>query len=157
MAIYLQFDGMTGEVTAAGHEGWIELESFSWGVGRGIIMQTGASKDREASAPSLSEVTVTKQMDETSPYFFTEACVGKGKTATIHFVKTGEELETYMEYVLSDVMVSGYSVSSGGDRPAESISLSFTKIETKYTPYDDAHAATAPIPAGYNLATGKMV
>ncbi len=157
MAIYLKYEGMTGEVTAAGHEGWIECSSLQWGVGRGIIMQTGASKDREASSPSISEVTVTKLMDETTPYFFTEACVGKSKKVEIHLVKTGDTLESYMEYTLSDCMVSGYSVSTGGDRPSESISLNFTKVEMKYIPFDDKHAAMAPIPAGYDLKTAKMV
>ncbi|HYH66977.1 MAG TPA: type VI secretion system tube protein Hcp [Urbifossiella sp.] len=38
MPIYMQYDSgkIKGDVTAKGHEDWIELASFGWGVGRGI-------------------------------------------------------------------------------------------------------------------------
>ena len=158
MAIYLKIDGIKGNVEAAGHEDWIECSSLQWGVGRGISAATGSAKDREASAPSISEVVVTKLMDQATPYLFTEACVGKSKKADIHLVKTdADKLETYMEYKLEDVMISGYSVSSGGDRPTESLSLSFTKIELKYIPWKDDHTKDSPIPAGYDMAKGKKV
>jgi type VI secretion system secreted protein Hcp len=157
MAIFLKYEGINGTVTAAGHEKWIDVQSMQWGVGRGISGSPGTTKDREATHPSVSEVTFTKLMDETSPKFFTEACVGKGKPVEIHLCKVGDKLETYMEYKLTNVMISGYSVSSGGDRPMESISLNFTKIEMNYIPYDDKHAAGSPVRSGYDLAAAKMV
>ena len=52
MPIYIQYGTLTGDVTAAGHEKWIEVNSFQWGVGRGISSPTGGSSDRESSAPS---------------------------------------------------------------------------------------------------------
>ena len=55
-------------------------------------------------------------------------------------VETGEgQLETYLTIKLTNTMISGYSFSSGGDRPSESISLNFTKIEYTYQGYDDQH------------------
>ena len=62
MPIYMKYnDGaVKGDVTAEGHEAWIECNSFQWGVGRGISSPTGASADRESSAPSVSEIVVTK-------------------------------------------------------------------------------------------------
>jgi type VI secretion system secreted protein Hcp len=154
MAIYMNFDGIPGDTRAKGHEKWIEINSVQFGVGRGIGSPVGQASKREASAPSISEVTITKMTDETSPLLFQEACVGKGKPVQIHFVVTqADKLETFLELTLTNVMVSGYSVSSGGDNPTESISLNFTKIEVKYTPYDDQHKAGKPIPASYDLAT----
>lgn len=156
MAIYLKIDGIKGNVEAAGHENWIDCSSMQWGVGRGISASVGTAKDREASQPSISEVVVTKLMDQASPYLFTEACVGKSKKAEIHLVKTDAgKLESYMEYTLENVLISGYSVSSGGDRPTESISLSFTKVEMKYIPWKKDHTKDSPIPAGYDMASGK--
>ena len=158
MAIYLKIDGINGKVTAQGHEKWIDVGSVQWGVGRAISSAVGTAKDREASKPSISEVSVTKLMDESSPLIFTEACVGKAKKVQIHLCTTGtEKLDTYMEYTLEDCMISGYSVSSGGDRPSESISLSFTKMEMKFIPYDDAGKPGSPIPAGYDMALGKKI
>ena len=157
MAIYLHVDGLEGDVTAAGHEGWIECQSLQWGVGRGIHTPTGSSQERESSAPSVSEVTVVKSMDKCTPQLFTEACVGKAKLVKIDLVQTGEELETYMHYELEHSLISGYSVSSGGDKPTESLSFNFTKIEMKYIPYDNEHNAGSPIPSGYDVSLGKKV
>lgn len=158
MAIYLKIDGINGKVTAQGHEKWIDCASLQWGVGRAISSVVGSAKDREATRPSISEVTLSKMMDESSPMIFTEACVGKAKKVEIHLVTVGaDKLENYMEYTLEDCMVSSYSVSSGGDRPSESLSLSFTKMEMKFIPHDDAGKAGSPIPAGYDMATGKKV
>lgn len=159
MAIYLKFkDGsIKGNVTAEGHnDGWIELHSFQFGVGRGIGSPVGKASNREASEPSVSEVTVTKTTDETSPLLFQEAVIGKSKDVIIHFVRTSaDKLETYLEYTLTNTLVSGFSLSSGGDAPSESVSLNFTKVEVKYTPFDDKHAAGTPVPAGYDMATAK--
>ncbi len=158
MSMYLQIEGIQGNVTAKGHEDWIDISSVQWGVGRAISSSVGTSADREASKPSISEVSVTKLMEESSPLIFTEACVGKSKKVSIHLCTTGtESIDTYMEYDLEDCMISGYSISSGGDRPSESISFSFTKLMMKYIPYDKAGKALSPIPAGYDMAAGTKV
>ncbi|MBM3982798.1 MAG: type VI secretion system tube protein Hcp [Planctomycetes bacterium] len=95
-----------------------------------IYLQYGPKADREASAPAVSEIVVTKSMDKSSFAFMQEALIGKGIPATIHFVRTADrELQTYIEYKLENCIISGYSVSSGGDRPTENISINFTKIE----------------------------
>lgn len=157
MAIYLSIDGIKGDVTAKGHEGWLECHSVQWGVGRGIHTTTGSSQERESSAPSVSEVTVSMSMNKATPLIFTEACVGKSKLVKIDLVQTGTELETYMSYTLDNALISGYSMSSGGDKPSESVSFNFTKIEMKYVPYDDAHKPQSPIPAGYDITKGTKV
>lgn len=144
MAAYLKF-GTTikGESLAEGHkgtDGWIEIGSVQWGCGRAISTPVGGSGKREASAPSVSEITVTKMMDSTSPKLCQEALVGKAVAAEIHLVETGEgQLETFLTVKLTNCMVSGYSFSSGGGRPSESLTLNFTKIEVVYQGYDDQH------------------
>jgi type VI secretion system secreted protein Hcp len=158
MAAYLKYAAIpTGESKAKGHEGskgWIEVGSVQFGVGRGISTPVGTSSKREASAPNISEVVVTKMMDSTSPLFFQEACIGKACTAQVDLVETGsDQLNTYLECIMTNAMISGYSVSSGGDRPSESLSINFTKIEYKYTPYDDQHKAGKPVPVTYDLLT----
>lgn len=158
MAIYMKVDGIKGDVTATGHEDWIHCDSLQFGVGRGIGAPTGSAKEREASAPSISEVVVTKPMDASSMFLFTEACIGKGKKVDIHITKTGQDqLVNYLEIVLTNTLVSGYSVSSGGDNPSESVSLNFTKIELKYIPVTAEGTPGDPIPAGYDLALGKKL
>ena len=155
MAIYLKVDGLEGSVTAEGHEGWTECHSLQLNVSRVITTSTGSSQERESSAPSVSEVTVTKVMDKSTPALFTEACVGRSKLVKIDLVQTGEQLVTYMSYELENSLISGYAVSTDGDRPTESVSFNFTKIVMTYTPYDKEHNPGSPIPAGYDIRLGK--
>ena len=158
MAIYLEYEGVPGEVTEEGHKGWIEIHSFQWGVGRGISTPVGSASKRESSSPSVSEVVLSKATCKASAKLFNEATVGQAKKAVIEFTETGpSQQEVYLRFELTNALISGYSLSSGGDRPSESLSLNFTKVEMKYTPYDDKHKAGSPIPAGYDLVTAKKV
>jgi type VI secretion system secreted protein Hcp len=144
MAAYLKYgDTIKGESLAEGHkgsDGWIEVGSVQWGCGRGISTPTGGSGKREASAPVISEITVTKEMDSTSPKLCQEALIGKAVPAHIELVETGEgKLETFLTLNLTNALISGYSFSSGGARPSESYTLNFTKIEMIYQGFDDQH------------------
>ena len=158
MAIYLKFDGIDGDATHDEHKKWITVESLNWGVGRAISTPVGSTKNREASEPSVAEVTIAKQMDTASVYLFQESCTGqKGKEVKIHLVSTGSPGKTYLEYTLSDTLVSGYSVSSGGDRPSESVTLNFNKVEMKYIPLESNNESGSPVTKGYDLVTTKAV
>ena len=113
---------------------------------------------RHASAPSISEIVVTKQQDVATTKLLDEALQGEGKTVVIDFCKTDKgKLEVYMAYKLADVMVSGYSVSSGGDRPSESISLNFTKVEFKLVSMDKANKGAGGAAVTYDLSKAKVV
>jgi type VI secretion system secreted protein Hcp len=158
MPIYLKLGDIKGDVTADGHKDWIELHSCQFGIGRGISTPVGNSADREASAPSISEIVVTKNQDIASIKLFESACGGsEGVSATIDFTRTDKgKTDTYMTYNLTNVLISGYSVSSGGERPTESVSLNFTKIEFKADSYDPSNKTKQPSSTFYDIATGKL-
>lgn len=161
MPIYMKYGDVKGDVSAEGHagsDGWVEINSFQWGVGRGISSPTGGSADRESSAPSVSEITVTKSSDISSYRFLEEALYGEGQKVQIDFCKTDKgKLEVYTQYMLEDCMISGYSVSSGGDRPSESLSLNFTKIVYAFTQQDAKGAGGESPKTGWDIAKAKAV
>ena len=158
MPIFLQYQGIDGDVTTAGHEKWIEVHSIQWGTGRGISMNTASGADREGSTPSVSEVVVTKDTDSASPNLL-RASLGlppadEGKTVNIDFCKTDtSQPEPYLQFTLDNCLVSGYSLSSGGDRPSESVTLNFTKVEFKNTGMGSANQTGSPDTASYDLTT----
>ena len=156
MGIYMNFDGIEGEATQQDHKKWIDVLSLSWGVGRGISTVEENNNNREASEPSLSDVTIIKNFDAASPSLFTEATAGNaGKTVKIELTTTGEPSVVTCTYTLSNALISSYSVSTSSERPIESISISYTKLEFKFTPYDEAHKAGAPTTISYDLASAK--
>jgi type VI secretion system secreted protein Hcp len=159
MAAYLKYgDTFKGESLAEGHKGWIEIHSVQWGCGRTISTPVGGSSKREACSPQVNEVTISKQMDSTSPLLAQEALVGKAVDATIELVETdANQLETFLSIKLTNAMVSGYSMASSGTRPNESLSLNFTKIEYTYSGFDDKHKldASKKKTLTYDLTTAK--
>jgi len=161
MPIYMKYGDIKGDVSAEGHkgtDGWVEVNSFQFGIGRGISSATGGSADREATAPSISEIVVTKPSDISSVSWFEQALWGEGVKVTIDFCKTDKgQLEIFQSYDLEDAMVSGYSVSSGGDRPTESISISFTKVIFNFFEMSKDGAKAASPKAGWDIGLAKAV
>ena len=152
MPIYMQYGAIKGDVSAAGHEGWIELNSFQWGVGRTSSGPTGGSSGREVSAPSISEIVVTKPTDIATVALLREALVGEGQDVSIDFCKTDQgKVTVYLSYTLNNTMISGNAISSGGNLPEESISLNFTKFQCR-----DLLPGAQPGSVGYDLTTGKV-
>ena len=102
MAIYMKYGGIQGDVTESQHANWIELNSLQFGVGRGVSSATGSTEDREASAPSVSEITITKDLDKSSIKLLTEAYQGTGNgdaaSVQIDFTRTSQgQLESLLE------------------------------------------------------------
>ena len=158
MPIYMKYNGgaIKGDVTETNHKDQIELSSFQFGVGRGISSPTGASADRESSAPSVSEIVVTKSQDVSSIGLLTEAFQGDGVDVQIDFCRTNkDQMDVYLTIELVNCMISGFSSSSGGDRPTESLSLNFTKITYKGTQMAADGKGTTKSNISYDLATAK--
>jgi hypothetical protein len=77
-----------------------------------------------------TEVVVTKTQDSASPNLFQACANGQHfPRATLSLRKAGAGDANDPIYVLSGpVRVSSYSIGSGGDRPTESLTFSFTKV-----------------------------
>ncbi len=156
MALFMQFASIAGDVTTAGFEGWTELTSFQWGVGRGVGSAMSGAMSRESSVPSISEIVVTKMMDAASPGLWTDSVAGVFDSAvTITFTTTSQgQTEKFLSYELTNCGLSGYSVSSGGDMPSESLSLNFAVVSWTLTPVK-ADGSGTPVTQGYDLTQSK--
>lgn len=164
MAIYLQITGIEGDVTAKNHQNWIAINSVDFAIKRLLSTDPGRISDREGSRPTLSEITINKRMDKSSPHLFSESCVGKAKSEVkIHICQTSANLSPYAEITLNNVIISSYRFATNTDDtahkpyPEEIITLNYDKIEIRYTPYDEQNQAQSPIPAGYDLKQAAAV
>ena len=157
MPIYMNYTGIEGSVTAEDHKAWIEVDSFQWGIGRGISGGTGSGANRESGRPSVSEIVITKTLDAASPKLSQELIkTTKGVDVKIDFVRTGDgKAEAYLKIVLTNTLIAGYSLSSGGERPTESVSLNFTKFEYNYTGMKADGKPDSPFSYNYDVALAK--
>jgi type VI secretion system secreted protein Hcp len=158
MGIYMKYDDVKGSVTTDGFKGWIELSSFQWGIGRNIHSVAGSATTREHSEPSVTEVTVTKLTDVSSPKLLYESVGGLlNHKVTVKFTTTTKgKVETYLTFELEDTGVSGFSMSSAGEAPMESLTLNFTKISATMIGNDPAITGS-PETVGYDLTQMKSM
>ena len=156
MPIYFTMDGIQGDATHESHMQWMDIQTMHWNVSRNVNTLAGAAANREASEPAISEVTLTKISDSSTTKLFQSACTGNtGVTAKIDLVSTSNPGTTYIQYVLSNAIVASYTVGSSGDRPTESITLNFTKMDVTYTPFGADNKALSNLRASYDVATAK--
>ena len=156
--IFMQIPGIDGDVTVIGHEKEIELNSFQFGASL-AVSPIGGGGGASAGKVSLSEIVGTKMMDKSSPLLFQKLVTGSHiPKIDIYFVKFNAGApQTYAHYILEDVLISSYSVSSGGDLPTESISLNFAKIQFEFTPNNTDGTLGSTIHAGWDLALNKAI
>jgi type VI secretion system secreted protein Hcp len=153
MALFVRIEGLTGEVTEPGYEGWMLCSTFNLGMGRGVSVSGGGAGRREATAPSVSEVSLTKEIDSVDAQLFKEALRGSTRRADLHFTQTdraGRHV-AFLKYVLTETIISGYSVNAGSGRPVVSFSLNFAAITSEYLTVDADARATSTGIVGWNV------
>jgi len=157
MPIYAKYGAIQGDVTSKGHEGWIMLDSFQWGIGRGITTSQGSAENRTATGASVSEITVLKHLDNSSTGLVQDLFQGNlNTTVQIDFTEVKEN-NVYYSVTLTNTGIAGWSTSSGGsDRPSESLSLNFTKIAITNT-VKDATGVSKPTTITYDVGLESLV
>jgi len=142
--IYMNCQNLTKGGSSSQGPGWIELQSFQWGVGRPV-----------------SEIVITKPIDTATPAFKRAALYRTHDKCTLNFDKAETtkarsymktdttNAEPYITIKLEDVLVSSDSSSSA----TESITLNFTKIETE----NKAQTGGTATGTGGTATSGKSV
>jgi type VI secretion system Hcp family effector len=125
---FLKLEGVEGEATASGHKDWIEVASVS-----SSFLPAGPLARNPTSALHFTKLT-----DKSSPVLFARCAAGTPLAwAKLEFMQTTPSAVRYFDIRMSNVLITAASVladsTSPSDRPSESLSLNFTKIEWTYT------------------------
>lgn len=125
--VFLQIDGIPGEAQGT-HQGWIQVESFSWGMPQGSSAAdsiTHVGSGQAAGRAEVHDLTITKKYDKASAAIFQAAMTGRHfKTAVLDINGQRTMLQ---EVAITAVQQLGAS-ASGGVR--EVVHLSFARDAT---------------------------
>ena len=125
--MYIKFPDIEGESMDANHDKWIDVLSIDWGAHK---PGAGGDAARRRGDVKYGDITMTKEVDASSPKLMLACANGT------HFPSV--ELEaperpgaqaTYMKYKLEKVRITSYSIDATGDRPMETITLNYEKID----------------------------
>jgi type VI secretion system secreted protein Hcp len=134
---YLKIDGIPGECNDKGHEGWIQLLSFSHGVTQlGTNLGGGGSRGSSGKCEH-QHFNFTKYVDKASPKLNLHCSNGVNlKKVELQICRQVDSKIAYLTYTFEPCLVSSVQVggsTNGDDRPVEQVSFNYTKIEWKYT------------------------
>jgi type VI secretion system secreted protein Hcp len=143
----------TGGVRAAGADsasstpssGDLVSDILDWGF---TTESTGAGRGAGGGAakPKFGDLHIVKTVDKASPTLF-KACASGKHFASVTLVVRKAGGGTSLTITMDDVLISSYQTggSSSGERPTESLSLNFTKIEFQYTKQGKTPTNSKPI------------
>jgi len=149
---FLKLEGVPGEAIVTGHKDEIDIESFSMGLSR-----PAATGGTQTGRPQFTDISFTHYLDKASPILMLKCAQGAHiPTAVLTCRTVGASSFVFYKVTLTDVMVTSVSIggASGGDRPTETFSLNYTRIEWEYIPQLPTGGQGQPVRASWDLATG---
>lgn len=159
---FLKLDGIDGESNDDKHKGQIEILSFSWGVSQSITGTASSTGTFSGQRADLAPLSIVKQLDKASPKLAQACAAGEHvKSAILTLCRAGGDKQPYMEYKLSDVLISNVSVGGAGQGeggvPTEEVGLAYGKVELKYTQIGTDGKAAGNTTGGWDLKANKKV
>ena len=138
---FLKIDGVDGESTDDKHLGWIEVLAYSHGVSQPSAGSVSSGGTRYADRADLQDFSIVKTLDKASPKLALYVCNGTHiNEVVLELCRATDEKHRYMQYRLSDVMVTVVRPSAGTVAgqvlPLEEVTFNYGKIEWIYTETD---------------------
>jgi type VI secretion system secreted protein Hcp len=135
---YLVIDGRPGPSTSK--QDAIDILSFSFGASQTAVIGAGSSGgEARAGRASVSDVTIMKVLDKTSPLLFDDCVTGNylKKVDIIYDKPMGDSQEDYFKIHMEDALITSIQLSGSSENPVESISFAFSKVKVSYNPEED--------------------
>jgi type VI secretion system secreted protein Hcp len=151
--LFLKLDGVSGESVDSKHKDEIDVLSWSWGVTQSGAAHLGSGGG--AGKVSVSDLTITKYLDKSSPVLALGCCTGKHyKDALLTVRKAGDRSLEFLKFTLKDVIVTAYAPAGAiaESRPSEHVSLNFANFKIEYAPQNPDGSAGAAVVAEFNIA-----
>ncbi len=157
---FLTIKGIKGESTDDKHKDWIEVLSYNWGVSQMASATASSSGGGAVQRADFQDLSIVKLMDSASPLLFKACAMGDHiDEVKLELCRAGGDKLKYMEYKLTDVIISSVSIGGGGGgEPTESLTFNYGKIHQTYTKQArKGGGAAGNVEAGWDLEMNKMV
>jgi type VI secretion system secreted protein Hcp len=151
---FLKLAGVTGESQKILHAGEIDLMSFSWGAANSSSVGVGTGVS--VGKVSVSDFSIMKATDKSSPVLFQKCCDGSVIAAgVVTLQRQVQGVPTpYLVYNFQNVYVTSVQWSgsgAAGDAPAESLTFCFEVGTVDYTPLKDDGTPGDAIHGGWDV------
>ena len=155
--ITMKMDPIKGESQLDGFKEEIEILSYSHGVSMQVTGDV-SNTERTSGRPNVQDFTLTKYADLATNVLNQACCEGtifKSAVITLSRNDSGTSIKL-MTYTLENVVISSISIGGGGgDKPVETLSLNFAKIEWNYIAQKESGGGAGNVPGTWDIALNK--
>lgn len=154
---FLKIDGIVGESRDAKMSGAIDVLSYSFGVAN----SPGGPGGGSAGKPDFTDLSfVVRQSAATVPLLSAVAAGTHHKTGEL-ILRSQDAKSTadFFSVRLTDVVVTSLheAASTGGERPADELSLAYSTIAWSYRAQNPDGSLGTPVTGGWDLAQNKKI
>lgn len=116
LTLFLRLDGVPGDATVRGHEGWIEVQSVAWGLTSlsttpGRTAGAGAGRTAAHRAQAIG-ATFTALVGPASPLLMAACAAGQQlRNGRFEARKNGDTPVTIVRLDLEDLAITAYSLA----------------------------------------------
>jgi type VI secretion system secreted protein Hcp len=158
VVMQLELTTVPGDSVDAKHPNTIDVSSFSFGLQ--MISSASIGGGSGSGKVNFNNLVVSKYVDKTSPTLSLNCASGIHLSkATLYLRPANATNDTY-KLLLQDVLVTSISTSAvaAGERPMESVSFSFTKIQWFYQALDANGAPSGgSVVSGWDVTANKRL
>jgi type VI secretion system secreted protein Hcp len=156
---YLKVDGADGESKDSKHQGWIDVESWSWGALQPRSHDTGGGLG--AGRVDLEPLHITAKVFKGANTLFLYCCNGKHiPTVKLEQAKAGENPQVYLKITLEEVLVSNIQFSGQGSAnhiPDVTFSFSGSKNKVWYASQEKSGSVSGGDEKGWDVKENKKL
>jgi type VI secretion system secreted protein Hcp len=156
---FLKIDGIQGESTDDKHKDWMEITFYKWGAKQPTSASASTAGGGSSERATFGPLTVHKELDKASPKIALACADGTHvKEVILELCRAGGDKLKYMEFKLSNVIISSVEIVGATGIPTEAISFDYGKIEWTYTKQQRADGGGGGnVAAGWSLETNKKM
>ena len=156
---FAMIDGIEGESTDEKHQGWIELLNYNVGVNQKVSSTASSAGGAGAERGDFEDFSFEKALDKSTPKLALACANGTHiNNITIVIYRAGSDKIKFMEYRLTNCIISKVETESGGAFPFDKVSINYGKIQWIYTQQKRAGGVAAgQIASGWNLQKNRKV
>lgn len=152
---FIKIKDIDGESTDEKHQGWIEVVSYTHGLSQSASSTASSAGGASSERANFSDFSFIKQLDIASPALALACADGTHiDEIIIELCRAGTEKVKFMEYKLTNCLISGVSTSGNGngDLPTETVNIAYGKINWAYVKQDrQGGKAAGNMAAGWDL------
>ncbi len=133
---FLKVGDIEGESSDRAHKGWIEIQTFAWGVRQAAAVsgQSGLASGK----PQVQNLHCTMPVSRATPQLALSCATGKhSPKAELSLQRSTPDKAVFLAITMEDVLVCSYQIASAAsnteDVPLDSIALSFGRIRFEFT------------------------